>query len=132
MDITFTRGDTRAILVDVYQALPDSLPGRGAPLDLTGYSIWFTAKQQLTDADAAARIRKGNTGGLTGVTIIPNPKTGVSQRIRIDLANGDTQPLPDKLMSLIYDVQIKDSLSSIYTVASGVLNVEPDVTESAT
>lgn len=122
MDITITRGDNRTILVDVTQG--------GVPLNLTGYSIWFTAKQQIIDDDTSAKIRKGNVGPLTGVSVIPNPKTGVYQRIRVDLVNGDTQTLADKYYNLLYDVQIKDGSGSIYTVASGVLNVEPDVTEA--
>ena len=121
---TIVRGDSRTYYIDV------SI--NGVPLDVTGYTAWFTAKYAPTDADTAAAVRKGMSSSLTGVTIIADPATGINSRIQVQLGPADTASIPAKATTLHYDVQIKTPSGDIYTVTRGDLQVLPDITNTTT
>lgn len=116
------RGDSETLYADVQI--------NGFPLDVSAYSVWFTAKYLLSDPDSSAVIRKGNSGGLTGCSVVANPVSGEMSRIRIDIDPGDTSALPAKSIKLFMDVQIKSPLGRVTTVCRGELNIEPDSTNS--
>lgn len=118
-NLTITRGDSATIHVDVSSG--------GTPVDLTGYTLWFTAKAAYTDADADAAIQKGNAGGLSGVSLMTGPG-GANTRIKIVLSPADTESLAAKPVTLHYDVQAESAGGDIYTITRGDLLVQPDVT----
>lgn len=90
------------------------------PLDITGATIWFTAKHRRSDADPGA-IQK--TVGA-GVVIVDGP-TG---QARVDLAAADTSPFTVPT-TLYWDVQAKIA-GKDRTLAFGRLRVLLDVTRA--
>lgn len=112
--IEMIRGDTKVLTITVTRD--------GQPYDLTGHTLWLTAKRTPTDADSAAVFQLSTTAG--GITIT-NAAGGVA---RAEIAPTHTESLPAVVNRLVYDVQIADGTGGVYTVASGELVVRPDVT----
>lgn len=113
--LTMNRGDTAifTMTVNAYS---------GAYLDLTGAEVWFTAKYGWNDTDDEAVFQKTVGDGVT----ITDPTNG---EIEIQLEQADTATIVDSVR-LRYDVQVRDVSGGIYTVASGLLKVVPDVTRT--
>jgi hypothetical protein len=121
--LSMYRGDTKVVQVTI-----SNLTASG----LTGYSYWFTAKNQYSDADLSAVIRK------TGSQATPNDFTTVtlgdavtSGVITCTINPADTNTLPDYDSQLEYDVQIEDASGHVTTVATGILTVKVDVTKTS-
>jgi len=106
-DLTWTRGDSGRLDVVVRQA-------DGEPYDLTGATLFLTVKTALTDADAAAVIRKE-------VTSHDDAEGGLSH---FSIATGDNATAATRF----YDVQLKDTNNGIYTLFGGLWKVLADVT----
>lgn len=117
-DLTMYRGDT--LKLDLAVTLD------GNPYSLSLCSLWFTGKSQYTDPDISAIFQK--TIG-SGITIVGDPAQGLAL---IELAPADTLALASIKTLLVWDCQLKDSNSKIYTIALGNLIVLPDVTRSTT
>jgi hypothetical protein len=116
-----SRGDTLQLAIQVLQ-------DNGAPQNLTGFTVWFTAKYTVYDADlrsvfALDNISPGGNGGvvLTFPTIGEFTVTGPAVA---------TQGFPDGVVTLVYDVQVEDASGNLTTVETGTLAVNPDVTRS--
>lgn len=114
-DITIYRGDTVKLNVAVTVG--------GVVFDLTGCTIWFTAKNLYTDADPGVFQKSTLNGGIV-VTSAPN---GLCQ---VTILPADTSGQAATKIMLLWDCQVKTSTGLIYTVASGNLIVIPDVTQS--
>ena len=114
-NITMSRGDS--------VVLSGSLTLGGDPYDLSGASLWFTAKTKHTDADEDAIFQK--TVG-DGITVVSAAQGLISVAIDPD----DTSSLSAVKTQLVWDLQVVDSEGNVYTAASGYLIVNPDVTES--
>lgn len=114
MDYKMTRGDSRTIITPLADAAGD-------PIDLTGCTVWFTAKALYTDADASATFQKSTADGITVV----DEDTGV---IQVDIDPEDTEDLDGVRTRLVYDIQVKDATGKVSTPQSGKLIVYPDVT----
>lgn len=109
------RGDKRTWTITVTQA--------GDKFDLTGSTIWFTAKKKYADADSAAIIARSTTNG--GI-VLTDPTKGVAE---VTTLTTETSGLTGNNRTiLVYDVQLKDANGRITTVAYGDLIVKPDVT----
>jgi hypothetical protein len=111
-DLRVKRGDSIPLTVGPI------LQADGDVQDITGYTITFTAKDRLSDADGAAIITQGGTitdgpAGLGLVTIPPASTSGFTT---------------DR--ALHWDVQIRDPAGATKTVDSGKLIVERDVTRA--
>jgi hypothetical protein len=115
-DLTIYRSDTVKLNLAVTSG--------GSIYNLTGSSIWFTAKNQYSDLDAAAVFQKST---LNGGIVITNPTQGIAQ---VTIASADTLLVPNLKTILVWDAQIKDSQGNIYTIASGRLIVLPEVTRT--
>lgn len=113
MMLRMNRGDTPIFDIVVTDI-------NGDAVNLTSAYIWFTAKHNFGDTDETAVFQKTVGDGI----YLSNPTLG---QMEVQLASVDTEMIVDKTR-LKYDVQIKDISGSIYTVASGLLSVEPDVT----
>jgi hypothetical protein len=112
---TLYRGDTHILDMSVSQA--------GEAVNLTGYTITFTAKKDIKDADAAPTTIQKTLG--SGIVVLDAP-TG---KIRITLNSADTATFPDVVTTYVADVQIKkDGITT--TVASGTITITPDVTRT--
>lgn len=105
-DLCWTRGDSGRLDVTVKQA-------DGTAYDLAGCTLFLTVKNAVTDADSAAVIRKEVTDH--------DSATGTSH---FSIATTDNATAGRR----IYDVQLKDSSNSVYTLFSGVWTVLSDVT----
>ena len=103
---TFRR-DSRRILVNV--------SGTVAPIDITGYTFFFTVKENDTDTDDDAKISKT-------VTNHSNPTAG--QTI-ISMGTADTNLEPKVY---IYDISMKDTVSNVTTLVKGELEIMQDIT----
>lgn len=117
MNLKMYRGDTAQFRVT-------ALDIDGNPLDISGASAWFTAKRATTEADNTAVFQKTVGDGIT----ITDALNGI---MLVQLAEADTNTLTKKEV-LEYDLQVKDVLNGIYTVARGSLTVEADVTRAST
>ena len=118
MDLTMTRGDARTMSVPMTLA--------GVPWEIpVGATVRFTAKRKTSDADGAAVIAKSTGSGIVAVADVAT----------ITIAPADTDALAAARTNetLYYDVQVTGAGSSFgpWTVASGRLIVEPDVSRTA-
>jgi hypothetical protein len=110
------RGDT--IIMDA------AVSQGGIALNITGYSIWFTAKPNIADNDLTSGVIQKTIG--SGIVVVDAAK-GL---IRITIAPADTANITQ---DTIYqcDVQIKNTATGeISTTAKGTMKVELDVTKS--
>ena len=89
--------------------------GDGAPIDITGWTVFFTVKAKIDDPDTSAIIAKT-------IIIFDNPTAGEAG---IALTSDNT----DKpIGSYLWDLQIKTNLGQITTVAEGILTITQDIT----
>ena len=87
----------------------------GAAIDITGWTLFFTAKTNADDLDAAAIIAKT-------ITVFTNPTAGEAG---VCLSSTDTNQV---IGSYLWDLQIKTNLGQITTVAEGILTITKDIT----
>lgn len=113
------RGDT--VTFDV-----TNIKKGGAAVDFTGCSFWCTGKRSRGLADAAAVFQV--TGTLNAQGQVTAPESG---KLSVKLLPAATSTLPAARTELQIDVQYKDLLNDVWTVASGILMIEPDVTVAA-
>ena len=111
-DLRVRRGDT--ILLSVGPILKQDRSVQ----DISGYSIQFTAKERLDDADGAAVISEAGVvddgpAGLASVSVPPAATSGFTT---------------DRVLH--WDVQIRDGAGATKTVDSGKLFVDRDVTRA--
>lgn len=107
------RGDTFVFDVQVVK--------NNVPQDITGWTMWFTAKYSYPDQDSQAAVQQSTGDGIAYTF----PLAGKAE---ITVAPIKTRGFPDGPVTLVYDVQVKDLLGSIFTVDAGTLLVIPDVT----
>ena len=88
----------------------------GVVENITGWSIYFTAKRYITDTDSQAIIQKI-------ITTHTNPTQGISQ---LSFSHTETEAFPVGVW--FYDVQIKTPADEIYTIFKGQFKVLADVT----
>lgn len=116
--LSITRGDTKAFTISLTD--DDDLP-----LDLTDMAVTFTAKRSRFDADADAVIAKTVGDGI----VVDDPDSGV---VVLTLEPSDTASLAARPHRLFYDVQVVDVLGVVVTPLADILEIQPDVTQSAT
>ena len=120
-NLKMTRGDTKVVRVTVSHT---TLPPNG----LAGYSFWFTAKNDVSDLDTDAVIKKV-PADFTTVTVGDDTTTDGVATCKI--LPTDTSSLADFPVPLFYDVQAEDGAGNVTTIASGTFTVSPDVTRAS-
>ena len=90
----------------------------GDPIDITGATVWFTAKENTTDEDASAVLQKQ-------ITSHSNPTQGETQ---LSLIPSDTDAMEVK--DYEYDMQLVESSGKVSTFMRGKLNIIQDITVS--
>jgi len=110
--LTMTRGDTRAFDLEV------TFNGNPVTIDET-VGLRFTAKRRYSDPDDYAVIAKELGSGL---------EAGEAGHVTLTIAPGDTVDLERRV--LVWDVELTDPEENVYTVASGTLHVDPDVSRT--
>ena len=94
-----------------------SLTSNGSPVDLTGYTFYFTVKKNLDDTDLEAVFKKT-------ITSISNPTTGV---VTITIDRADT--LNQTPGEYFYDIKYKDASNNVRTVLEGKFTLTKSVTQ---
>ena len=87
----------------------------GTAVDITGWTIFFTAKENESDSDDDAKIAKE-------VTSHTSPTGGLSQ---LSITDSDTDITPKKYY---YDFQVKKDDGIIKTIVKGEFRVLTDIT----
>lgn len=121
--LTMTRGDTRTVTTTISNLDANGNPALGSS-GVTGWEFWMTAKYDPGDSDANAVFQKLNAS--FNIQTAGNASTPAV--ITCTLLPTDTSSLPGHQVTLAYDVQGKDTSGDIFTVDSGTLTVQPDVT----
>lgn len=103
------KGDT----VELKVTLTDS---DGNAIDITGYTVYFTAKKNYSDSDSEAVITKE-------VTSHSDPSNGIT-KITLDSTETDVDA-----RYYYYDIQSKDAAGNIQTPITGKFIVNPQSTE---
>jgi hypothetical protein len=88
----------------------------GSPLDITGWTVFVTVKDDITDTDANAVISKD-------ITTHDEPENG---KTSFKFTSAETADLDGEKE---YDVQVKDDNDDISTILRGTVTFEPDVTD---
>src|SRR3990167_3636554 len=94
----------------------------GVKQNISGWTIYFTAKRKLTDTDPQAIFQKNTTSG-SGLTIMDAPN-GLAE---VAVVPVDTSGLEDSEVALICDVQAKDTSGQVATTGYVNLIILPDV-----
>lgn len=110
------RGDTIVIAWTVIDA-------QRSPIDFSNPSTkaWFTLKDYVIRADVQALWQ-----GTLGAGIVQE----VVGTIVVTIPASSTANLPDGVVKLYYDLQVRDSLGRVSTIEKGLFQVDPDVTKS--
>jgi len=93
--------------------------GDGAAIDITDWTIYFTAKENVNDTDDEAKIKKD-------VTVHTAPEGGISN---FSLSHIDTDLDPKEYY---YDFQIKKDDGIIRTLIKGGFLIHTDITRRIT
>lgn len=86
----------------------------GSPIDISGWTVFFTVKAKTDDLDSAAVIAKT-------ITTFPNPISGEAE---IVLSSTDTAQV---IENYLFDIQIKTANNEIITVLEGILTITQDI-----
>ena len=108
--IDIYRGDDRTLNLTFTQ--------NNSALDITGYTVKFTVKENISDTYANAKIAKTVTSHF-------DPTNGKTQ---IDITHSDTSSLEEK--GYHYDIELTDTSGNILTVVRGIFNVTLDITDA--
>lgn len=102
-------------------------PSGAVPQDITGYTIWFTAKNQYPDTDnrAVAQLDNAAVGGV----VIESANPG---KFSVAMPPTATRDFPDSDVALVYDLQLEDTTGRVSTIEVGTITVSPDVTRTST
>ena len=113
MNFSLPRGDDQIFALEFTE--------NGAIKDITGWTIYFTLKKNIDDADASAVLKKD-------MTTHTDPTNGKTE---IPLLNTETDTLEG---IYYYDIQYKDVSTPpvVKTVLSGTMNFIKDVTRRKT
>ena len=122
MDYVMYRGDS--LMLDL--AITQKNNNVVVPVDLTGATLWMTAKYKITDTDASAVFQITTP---TDIKIDEDPLSGRATVIVPGSATlSVTYPPDSESVRLIYDIQVKTQTGIVQTVARGYLTVMEDVT----
>jgi hypothetical protein len=111
-ELNMHRGDTLSFDLAVTD-------GVGAPVNLAGASLRFTAKRSTSQADSAALIALTIGDGIT----VTDAAGGLAH---VEATPAKTSGLEAATLSLTWDEQLTTG-TQVFTVASGYLTVMPDV-----
>lgn len=114
--LSMTRGDSATFQVSI-----SGLTSSG----LTGCTLYFTAKKDISDSDASAQFQKSNTGG--GITVTQAGNATQAGIATVTVVPADTNTLPSYQSVLQWDCTLIDTSGTHTTVAQGTLTVTADV-----
>lgn len=134
-DYAMKRGDSLTLLIWVTQADEPAEPTDEitySPVDLTGATIWMTAKKKKNDADDKAVFQISspaditiNVDPLTGKAKIVVPASATEANVALVYNDSTTR------ITLYYDIQVKTADDNVSTVQEGRLHVDIDITQTS-
>ncbi len=110
VDLKIKRGDSKT------WTLYFSVKKTGEIISISGWTVFFTVKEKITDTDDMAKIKKD-------ITSHTDPSAGKSQ---ISLTSSDTSITPK---NYLYDIQILKNTGEIKTILEGGFIVTQDITQ---
>lgn len=114
----YIRGDSRQLSIQCYNS--DGV----TPFNLTGCTLYFTLNTSATPADDGT----DTTSAIKiSTSTFSSPTSGLGS---LTLTNALTQPLAQG--TYYYDIQLKDSLGNITSLASNTFTVVDDITTRIT
>jgi len=111
---TVYRGDTFTERL-VFTSIDSN--GVVTPIDITGWTIFFTIKKSKTDADTSAVIRVT----LSDDSFATSPELGIA------LVEVPASDLDDLLGMYYYDFQMKTLDGKVYTILEGTITFVADI-----
>lgn len=124
INLRATKGDSISLEADVVRVID----GVNQPVNLTGASVWFTAKRSYSDDDATAFIRKGTTNTtLDGIEVLD----ATGGQVVINIEPSDTSGLEAGTVMLLWDMQVLEADQTLTTVNYGRFALLDQVTLSA-
>jgi len=121
-DLRMAKGDNKTLSLTIRNK------SDGSYVDLTGWTIWVTAKKKASDADPGVfqLVSDGN-----GITWGDQTDPALRGRATATIAPDDTGSLSYAGEAALWvDVQVRDADDQIYTETTGRLRVRPDMTRS--
>jgi hypothetical protein len=106
---------------------PPRGPGIWQPVNLAGYTLTMTVKNQVEDSDAQA-IFQIDSASLGGITLLV-AGIGTFKAQAPPLANAT---FADGVTRVVYDVRVKDPSANLFTADEGLIWVPPTVTRALT
>ena len=105
-----------------------TLTAAGAAYNLTGCTLWWTLKRDVSadDTDALIKLYWVSGGASDGITVA----TPANGQALVTLTPAQTDALGAATYQ--WDLQLKDGANRVFTVDSGQLVVKPDVTRRST
>lgn len=114
-NLSIPRGDSREFRLEVTDENDNAL-------NITGSTIYFTVKENLSDADPGAfQLSSANPAQI-------QIDDGGNGKARIFVTNANTQDL--EIKRYVYDVQVQPATGGVKTVVSGTFSVTEDITRS--
>lgn len=134
MNYGMYRGDSLVLYLLVQQLQDPTNPVSGTnplvPVDLTGATIWMTAKKALSDTDLNAVFQIKTPDDII---IDADPATGKAKVIVPAAATTSVVfPKGTAQLELYYDIQVKTQDGVVQTVGAGKLLLAEDVTDAVT
>jgi hypothetical protein len=119
--LSLTRGDTQSYTLTFKEA-NDTL------YDISGWTVYFTLKENPDLPDSAASLQKILTAGTNGTTGFGT--SGTSGIATISLFPSDTVNLAPGQYD--FDIQVRTAAAEVYTVLKGKFDLEYDVSRAST
>lgn len=120
--MSYTQRDLSPLVRGDDWTLKLALTSDGSVLDITGYTFWFTLKDNIDDADP----------GALQVTATPDVSTSPTEAsqgiIFIRASRAETNALAAKTYN--YDIQQVDNSGNVQTLLIGKVKVVKDITRS--
>lgn len=88
-------------------------------VDITGWVIYFTVKENFSDTDANAKISKN---------VVASGADALNGIVRVTLLTTDTNVAFGKYY---YDLKVKQTLTDLQTMLTGIFQVNKTVLQSA-
>lgn len=117
-ELEFFRGDTIRFPFQIVNL------ATGGAIDITGWTVWWTAKFAVPNPDAQSAWQVSTT---TGGVVLVSPTQGQGIATVQPIA---TVQWPDGPVKLQYDLQTADLTGVVQTVERGVAVVWPDITRT--
>ena len=118
-NLTGFRGDTFNLPFSLTTGTP------AAAINLSGATVFFTLKENVSDSDANATVKK-QTPTASGVTILSSGDGTVN----VNIPTGESYFF--KTGPYYYGLQVKTVTNAVYTAVTGLFNIKADITRRTT